>query len=257
MDVRPNRCLLSLKPLRVSASGWDPGVSLKVTDRASDQQVRPVKGFCLVWPVGEAVWRWKAESSNQKGENTGCPFQAAVIYISSMEAWYIALICFPSVLICFLSFKPKRNYLKGSRGTEEPLVGPQHCPKRLRSAQWRGTVTGLQACQFCPQEAWSPQHSATGQTQESLDRGAAQSLPRAPRLTGRPHSSALQQCPPPPPGLNQPHGRGPHGPKSSAGAAAPEAACEHTLQTPLHHCLGSANPPEAFLYFCERFITWQ
>lgn len=22
-----------------------------------------------------------------------------------------------------------------------------------------------------------------------------------------------------------------------------------------HHCLGSANPPEAFLYFCERFIT--
>ena len=55
MDVRPNRCLLSLRPLRVSASGWDPGVSLKVTDRASDQQVRPVKGFCLVWPVGEAV----------------------------------------------------------------------------------------------------------------------------------------------------------------------------------------------------------
>ena len=55
VDVWPGHCLLSLWPLRVSASGWDPGVSLEVTDRASDQQVRPVKGFCLVWPVGEAV----------------------------------------------------------------------------------------------------------------------------------------------------------------------------------------------------------
>lgn len=55
MDVRSGCCLLSLRPLRVSTSGWDPGVSLKVTDRASDQQVRPVKGFCLIWPVGEAV----------------------------------------------------------------------------------------------------------------------------------------------------------------------------------------------------------
>ena len=59
---------------------------------------------------------------------------------------------------------------------------------------------------------------------------------------GRPHSSALQQCPPPPPALNQPHSRGPHGPKSSAGAAAPEPA-ENLLEKLGHSGLGGRSEP--------------